>query len=288
MKNIVITISFLLITAICQCQFFGYCGKKFEVSTQLSIMPSRGYINASKFGINRNSPKNAQLPVNINFGFNYAVSRTSGIGLTFWYAPNFVGYRTPWSDRSGYEYKYNEGQIDLSDSKLFNFDRNYKIRTLFTGFIYRRYSNGFLAPAGNYLELGFGFVNVLYSPDNIYKYQTKDCYFSENDAIPDSITSLKLHEMKQPKFKPIPVLTFGYCYRNKFPNSNKILYEIGLNSTFGIFKPKSVERINKMGNDYSVIVGEKEDLENLIIGSSYVYIIKRNSLKINLGIIYLF
>lgn len=286
---IVILLFFVSFTS--YAQFFGYQGKRLEITTGLTIMPNPTIINPMRYGIDKDVPSGLALPYSPSVEFNFALSRHIGIGFSVWYAKNFIGYRVP-GVNGGY-YTGNEIPEDLVQvlaPSYFNFDKNHYLHTYYTGVTFRYYTRSFIAPAGNYFEIGYGKVKVINDENNIYEYNTNKFYYSKDgNAIPQTSSEITTKIIDHPKIDPVGLLSFGYFVRKETKFMKNLLYDVGATFSFGIGgQPESVQDVLVISNQYNVQVSSKDDLESLINGTTYVFIRKQNFIRISAKLVYLF
>ncbi|PCJ01147.1 MAG: hypothetical protein COB15_01550 [Flavobacteriales bacterium] len=281
-------------------QFFGYQGKRLEITAGVAIMPNPAITNPMRYGENNDTPSGFALPYSPFAEFNFAVSRRIGVGFKVWYANNFVGYRVP-GVNGGYNTMNNVPQDLILDERIesFNFYNNHNIKTYYTGITLRYYTRSFIAPAGNYFEIGYGKVNVIEDLNDTYEYKANKLYYSEDgNAIPNTATSYTIESIDRPKIDPVGLLSFGYFVRKETKLLKNLMYDVGATFSFGFGggRPESVENPNPMGNSYNVQVNNansegssaEDELDELIKGTSYVFIRKQNFFRFSTKLIYLF
>ena len=94
MKKVFITfLLYSLSTSFCFAQYFGFQGKRSEISAGMSLM-SPMMINAYRYGIDKTTPSGFTWPTSYFAEYNFSISQHWGIGASIMYSnKNIVGYR---------------------------------------------------------------------------------------------------------------------------------------------------------------------------------------------------
>jgi hypothetical protein len=270
-------------------QFFGYQGKRLEITLGISAMPNPAIINPMRYGENNDTPSGFALPISPSVEFNFAVSRHIGIGFKTWYASNFVGYRVAGVNGGFYTGNNLPSELRLN-ATTYNFDKNHTVKTFYTGVVLRYYTRSFIAPAGNYFEFGYGKVNVMEDDSDVYETSSNTITYSKNGVAFTPVASPYVEkEIKRPKIDPVGLLSFGYYVRKETKLINNLMYDVGATFSFGMgSKPGSVENVGAFSNQYNVEVSSEDELDELIKGTTYVFIRKQIFFRFSAKLIYLF